>query len=100
LSTHFSKRSMRYVSPAPMVAFKPDVTNQRLHRRSELDHHLDGFTVIHCTVAIGNAVDAGDANEHEAWLDSTFQHVGHKLVQVGAQRRGASGDGDVDVGEG
>ena len=47
----------------------------RVHRRSypdelftflELDHHLDGFTVIHRTIAIGDAVDIRSAVDHES----------------------------------
>ena len=33
---------------------------------SELDHHLDGFTAIHRTIAIGDTVKLRDAIEHEA----------------------------------
>ena len=44
--------------------------------RSELDHHLDGFTIIHRTIAIGDAIEIRGAIEHEARLDATFQHVG------------------------
>jgi hypothetical protein len=33
---------------------------------SELDHHLDRFTVIHRTIAIGDTVKLRDAIEHEA----------------------------------
>jgi hypothetical protein len=43
----------------------------------ELDHHFDGFTVIHRTVAVGDTVNVRDAIEDEARLDSTLQHVGH-----------------------
>src|ERR1700704_4593513 len=66
-------------------------------RPSELDHHLDGFAVIHRAVAIGNTVDVRDAIEDEARLDSAFQHAGHELVHVGANRRRTAGDCDVAV---
>jgi hypothetical protein len=39
----------------------------------ERDHHLDGFTIVHRRVAIGDAVEVRDAIEHQAWLDSAVQ---------------------------
>lgn len=42
---------------------------------SELDHHLDGFSVIHYTVAIGNTVDAGDTIEHEPIRSVAIKHL-------------------------
>jgi hypothetical protein len=35
-------------------------------RCSKLDYHLDGFAVIHRTIAIGDAVDIRGAVEHVA----------------------------------
>src|SRR4029079_14637657 len=64
---------------------------------SELDHHLDGLTVIHRAVAIGNAVDIRGAVDHESRYDSALQYVGHELVHVGTNRRRAAGNGDVGV---
>jgi hypothetical protein len=45
-----------------------------VHWRSNLDHDLDGFTIIHRTAAVGHTIDVRDAIEHQAGLDSTFQH--------------------------
>ena len=50
---------------------------ERLHWRSELDHHLDGFTVIHRTIAIRDIVDIRSAIEHEARLYSALEVIWH-----------------------
>src|SRR6476660_7975052 len=66
-------------------------------RSSELDHDLDGFTIVHRTVAVGYAVDIRGAVEHEPRLDSAFQYVGHELVHVRTNGRRTAGDCDVGV---
>ena len=43
---------------------------------SELNHHLDRLTVIHRTVAVGDAIEVRGAIEHEARLDPARQYVG------------------------
>jgi len=45
-------------------------------RSSELDHDLDGFTIVHRTVAVGYAVDIRGAVEHESRLDSASNTSG------------------------
>ena len=44
----------------------------------------DGFTVIHCTIAIRDAVDIRRVIEYEARLYSALEDVWHQLVHVGA----------------
>ena len=66
-------------------------------RRLELDHHLNGLTVVHRAIAIGDAVDIRGAVEHESRLDPAFQYVGHEFVHVSTNRRRAAGDSDVGV---
>src|SRR4029450_7764441 len=96
---HSSQRHLFAYSPCSL--FRKDETTAMVSvlrlRSSELDHYLDGFTVVHRTVAVGDTVDVRDAIEDEAWLDSAFQHVGHEFVHVGTHRRGAAGNGAAGV---
>jgi hypothetical protein len=52
---------------------------------SRYDHHLDRLAVVHRPVAIGHLVEGAYAVEDASGLDSAFEDVGEKLVDVRAR---------------
>ena len=59
--------------------FRPRPSGE-LRLGSEFDHHLDGLTVVHRTVAVGDTVDVRDAIEHPPRLNPALEHVGQELL--------------------
>src|SRR5215207_5729530 len=62
---------------------------------SEVDHDLDRLALVHRAVAVGHAVEVGDAVEHAPRLYPAFEHVGQKLLDVRADGGRAARDDDV-----
>src|ERR1700719_4397149 len=77
------------MSPDPRMPIF--IASLSIDARSELDHHLDRFTRVHRTVAIGDTVDRRDPIEHATWLDPAFEHVWQQPRQDRGGRRGRRG---------
>src|SRR6266550_7840124 len=70
-------------------------TSVRADASLELDHDLDRFAVVHCTVAIGPAVEIRHAVEYASRIDSSLHHIRHQLLDVSPHRSRSAADRDV-----
>src|SRR2546423_469039 len=79
-----------------VIAAKPGRPGAlRYADRSGTDEDFERFPVGHGPVAVRHLLEADGAVEHAAGLERAVEHVGQELLDVGAGRRDAPGEGDV-----
>src|SRR3954454_13740333 len=69
------------------------VLRELVNQWLRLHHHFDGFTFVHCAVAIRHLIQTDHAIKDAAGLNFSIEHVGQELVDVGANWRRAAADG-------
>ena len=62
---------------------------------SRADEDFEAFAVVHVPISVGDAVAVGGGVEDLAGFDAAVEDVRHELVDVGADRGGATGEVDV-----
>src|SRR5215217_3953275 len=63
--------------------------------RSRLDEDLQRVAGVHRAVPVRDTVEVDGAVEDPAGLDAAAEHLGQQLLDVGADRSRAAGEGDV-----
>jgi hypothetical protein len=59
--------------------------------------NLDRFSIVHCPVPIGDAIETDDLIENAAGLDFPLKHIGQKFLEICAYWRRAAAHCDVAV---
>ncbi|GHA48251.1 hypothetical protein GCM10010345_61000 [Streptomyces canarius] len=77
------------MTPGQRGRYQPLAGTSRPHQ------YLERLARVHGSVALGYAVGADGAVEDPAGFDASLKDVGEELVDAGAGRGGACGEGDV-----